>query len=276
MTQNTGTVIAVGGIAFQLFDEDVEFQGRYDYLLVGSDSVPQKSLAVYVSDRDFHEVPRNSEVAVNLFSGGLRIEKKDCWRAEYLEVAGRVNIEISRKLLQIDANSRAVVVSSVLRILVCELRRREGVLLFHASSVVSGGQAHLFLGESGVGKSTVCKLSGDRSLLGDEIAVVSPVDEGERFLVEPSPFVSERNLPRRSSISYPLGSLNFLEQSKEEERVRIDVRLALPQAMRCMLHFSDIPHEHELALDNALRMLSSVPAYRLRFSLSDKFWRLID
>jgi len=95
-------------------------------------------------------------------------------------------------------------------------------------------------------------------------------------MLESSPFVSDRSLPRRNGGAFRLASINILEQSEKDRRMQLGMKDALASVMRCLLHFSQEPAAHMRALDNIAALLESVPVFRLQFTLSDRFCQLVD
>lgn len=66
-----------------------------------------------------------------------------------------------------------------------ELLSRSGLLL-HACSAMAGGAAHLFLGPSGAGKTTIAAESDVDAVLCDEVSIIAR--EESRWWAYPSPF----------------------------------------------------------------------------------------
>lgn|GEM_PF-6147223 len=267
--------VAVGKLVFHVFDSVLENREAYRFLDSAGRELPNaRQIQVHVGDLNTSAMPESALVSVLSDENTINIEKRNSFQAIYDKANYSVELRVSPVLQKADSFSRAIVVSSITRILAAELLRSDGVMLFHGSSVVSHGGAHLFVGESGAGKSTICMLAENRELLADEISIAT--SESGFYRLEPSPFVSDRNLPRRAEQAFRLASINLLEQSTDDERIKIPPRDAIALVMKNLLHFSRETNEHMLALDNIVSLVESVPVFSLKFTLSTRFWNLID
>lgn len=92
-------------------------------------------------------------------------------------VARRAEALADPSLLVVDALVRAAVALDV---------AARGGCLLHAAAVVVDGEAHLFPGRSGEGKSTLASLAG--FALSDELCAVLPAADGDGFLVHGTPW----------------------------------------------------------------------------------------
>lgn len=103
---------------------------------------------------------------------------------------------------------------------------RHGRVLLHSSAIACEGKAHLFLGESGTGKSTHTRLwtrhIAGSDLLNDDSPALAC--EGGSILVYGSPWSGKTDCYRTEA--FPLGSLTRLHQSPCNEIVRLGVARA--------------------------------------------------
>lgn len=103
---------------------------------------------------------------------------------------------------------------------------RHGRVLLHSSAIACEGKAHLFLGESGTGKSTHTRLwarhIAGSSLLNDDSPALAC--EGDKILVYGSPWSGKTDCYRTEA--FPLGSLTRLHQSPRNEIARLGVARA--------------------------------------------------
>lgn len=99
-----------------------------------------------------------------------------------------------------------------------------GGIVFHASAIEARGKAHVFVGESGKGKTTIARLSND--LYGMRVLADNQVfirRKGEKYFVYPFPFTQFHKdgdkafLPvaafyiLHKSLSFTIKSLSFIE-----------------------------------------------------------------
>ncbi|OGO31820.1 MAG: hypothetical protein A2Z29_08450 [Chloroflexi bacterium RBG_16_56_11] len=156
------------------------------------------------------------------------------------------------------------------------IARRPPDLLLHSSGVVHGGQAYLFTGDSGSGKSTVCKLlSPDPSftILHDEVNAVGRTEKG--FSAWSTPLRGELGLT--ASRGGSLGAVFFLKQDRENFTVGLSSRKAAE-----LLCYSLIPPlrvaggklspEQGPSLEQLLALAGAVPCYELHFRKEPGFW----
>ena len=54
----------------------------------------------------------------------------------------------------------------------------KGGVLFHGAAMVRNGQAYLFTGHSGAGKTTVCRVTKDAQILNDDLVALKKSPEG--------------------------------------------------------------------------------------------------
>lgn len=97
---------------------------------------------------------------------------------------------------------------------ITDLMKKDGnFLLLHASSVLVGDRAHLFLAGSGGGKTTITKLlSKHYAVLTEETALLKLT--GKRFSLFQLPQIEKDAFPAKSNRSFPVGGLYLLEKSQ--------------------------------------------------------------
>jgi len=144
------------------------------------------------------------------------------------------------------------------------LARGRGVEL-HACGVVDAeGRGHLFLGQSGAGKSTMARLwqkTGKAQILSDDRIILR--ERGNRLWMYGTPWHGEAELacPARA----PLTELVFLRQGRSNERVPLGGAEAAARLFAC----SFPPFYSREGLEFTLRFLeqavTSVPCYEFRF-----------
>jgi len=148
----------------------------------------------------------------------------------------------------------------------------QGRCVFHAAGVVHKDFAHLFVGASGAGKSTVAAMSkilGYR-IIHDDHLVLYPDQVGNYLVTDMS-----LSIP-----GVPLKSIFFLNQDTTDRLVPLS---ALATTKGLLDGFLDIVGEH-LLTDQMLRyafafsadIARRTPGYELHFRKAPEFWKLID
>ena len=168
---------------------------------------------------------------------------------------------------------RPLSVDGFLRVCFSLLIIRRGGLLLHAASIASGGIGHVFTGPSGAGKTTVCRLSGARTILTDETTIVRP--NGHGFLVHGNPFPGE--LGRFGpNAAFPLASVNLLVKDASAGITALPPDDAVHVLLaNTLLHARDCGFAAQ-ALDNACAIAGAVAVRRLRFAAEPSFWEVIE
>ncbi len=150
-----------------------------------------------------------------------------------------------------------------------------GGLSLHAASLVFRGQAYVFLGPSGVGKSTLVATSGGEPALGDEVALLRGQAGGWRAYA--SPFWSDdEGLPLQSRgadpAGYPVARLLFLRQRPTLERRRLDPDVAADALLGHTLAYGLDAALAQRLLDAAVGLCAAVPAEELGLPLGVSVW----
>jgi hypothetical protein len=141
-----------------------------------------------------------------------RIEWRSATRAEVqtngatgsIDWSGGVD-DVLQAELRIYPQGAPESVGLFLRLLASLLLLPRRGLLIHASGVVAQGEAFVFLGESGAGKTTTARRLGREGALriSDDLAILR-VEQDDRISVEPCGFDRGGRLPGRAGTSWPL------------------------------------------------------------------------
>lgn len=162
-------------------------------------------------------------------------------------------------------------IDSLLRTLYASLLPREGASLYHAAALAFGGNASIFVGASGAGKTTLSRhlsrLKGVR-VLSDELAAVLKTSEG--FKACSTPFWGEFRMPTNNG-SRPLAQVIFLEKALPGEKslTRVPPPLAQRRLWKCLVSFENSRKSLEDSWDRMLEMLCYAPAFVLRWNKSE-------
>lgn len=155
-------------------------------------------------------------------------------------------------------------INTVMMLMFAFATARKNTLLMHASVTMKNGKGYLFLGKSGMGKSTHSQLWINNiegcSLLNDDNPVIRVSEEG-KVRVYGSPWSGKT--PCYRNLDVPVGAIVNLQQAKTN-KIR---RQTLPEAYASVyVSFSGYRFIKEMAdglhITNAM-VVSNVPCYQL-------------
>lgn len=253
--------VEIGRIPIALSTSDDGFldllRRRYDGFL--SSSTPEFELAFDLaatgSDPD-------AEVRVR------RENNDDDWILERGDFEARWDPRTGRG--RVRQNSNPYSLDSVLRIVHSLVLAERGGLLLHAASAICDGQAYLFSGVSGAGKTTMTRLApAGITLLTDEISYLRPAAAG--YAAFGTPFAGE--LARSGeNCSAPVAALFFLEKGLENRIDELPSAEALRRLMRNILFFAQDKGLVEKLFATACDFVARVPIRRLTFYPDVRVW----
>ncbi len=170
-------------------------------------------------------------------------------------------------------NANPYSLDSVLRILHSLILAERGGFLLHAASAICDGQAYLFSGVSGAGKTTMTRLAPpDITLLTDEISYLRPRADG--YAAFGTPFAGE--LARAGeNCSAPVAALFFLEKGAENRIDELSSAEAVRRLMRNILFFAEDKGLVEQLFATACDFVARVPIRRLTFYPDARVWDLV-
>lgn len=208
-------------------------------------------------------VSTEDELHVRMENGEWLLQRGD-FRARWNPDAGRGWIRQARSPYAIDC---------LLRIVHTLILARQGGFLVHAASAIRGGNAFLFAGVSGAGKTTISRLAPpDAKLLTDEISYVRR--DGNQYLACGTPFAGELARVGENQ-SAPLSALFLLEKGSENRIERVSPAEATQRLLRNILFFAEDPELVKLVFQSACEFASLVPIRRLVFVPDHRVWEII-
>jgi hypothetical protein len=187
---------------------------------------------------------------------------------------GTVAIDSGEMHLHLSPRQPVTDVDYGLRVLYALLAVRHGGILFHAAGIVRHGQAFVFFGHSGSGKTTVARFSSDSTILNDDLVLLLPQQAG--WTVHATPFwnASQCGPPRPGSA--PLAALLRLVQAPGVLIGRMNQAQALAEVISCIPVAMTYPGYSEVLVQRSMQLLTAVPAYRLHFLRDGSFWQAVD
>lgn len=203
------------------------------------------------------------------------------YKVDIIKVAKKVTYRRSDYLIEVDSNYTHAKVSvydefalkhALLNLYSSFIVHHNWGLLIHSSCVVEKGEAHIFAGHSGAGKSTAAKLSHPRPLLSDEATIVK-VNANE-ITIYNSPFRSELESTGDKRF-YPLESIQLLYQANHNKRNQLSKSDALLHLIDKVFYWTNSPEETKNILHLIKILVQTVPVYELHFQKNNTFWELI-
>jgi hypothetical protein len=251
-------------------DQEETALGRFGDLRVASEPVVTTSVFRAAAD-DFREIDtRGWEYGLDFDSGPSSV------RLAGLNLVGRLDWRpVLRGALwtPIGGGDRFPgIFENFCRVLVAYRLHEMGGAVIHGAAVVDNGEALLFAGRSGAGKSTVSRMALERGLtvLSDDLNALLPGP-----ILAGLPFTGDLENGGGPRAHYPLRALLRLEKDTED-RLR---PLGRAETAACLLACSPFvnadPGRHAALLSTLLDLMNRVPAYALRFSLTGRMWSIL-
>jgi len=258
------------------------FEDAVDLLLtgfVGASDVPARCdvhLTLDLGQLDRHE----PQAAHFVREGSVLVGRCEAWHARLGASSDRVSahfgIRDSRHLSPhlSEAWDHAVAsaaVASALRVTLAFAAPLVDGLLAHAAAAVSpAGNAWVFAGPSGEGKTTMTRRLANWRALADDAVLVFATAAGWR--VTGTPLQGSERLPRRAE-SFPIAGLAFLKKAPILDLARVSLAPAFAALLSRLIWF--FAPDQRLA-SRAHELVSSVPCWCLQSALSHDVAALLE
>lgn len=165
-----------------------------------------------------------------------------------------------------------------LRWFISEKLLEQNKYVLHSSCVLDRHhQAHLFLGHSGAGKTTITELSLPRLVLGDDMNIVS--SEDGRLMVEAGAIGGRFHSMIGYDKKVPVKACYWLKQSEKNAMTRLEETKAAQKFLASFanLNWPTLPVDKNFQLIQFASMsAASVPFYHLEFQKSASVWEMLD
>lgn len=145
------------------------------------------------------------------------------------------------------------------------------IMLLHGSSVMIDSQVYIFIGPSGVGKSTIINLLPKKHHYSDDIAVIKQINN-KYYLYNP---IFEPVNPKFQNQAFPIKKIFVLKQSKENKHkvIRLNKTKALVELIESnfqhnlMSYFPKYKDSvlYQRTVSQAKMLNQTVPVYTLSF-----------
>lgn len=162
-----------------------------------------------------------------------------------------------------------------LRVAAALLAFREDGLLIHAAGLQSKDRVHLFIGQSGSGKSTVVALSPDAAALNDDLIVLRP--QKEDWVACGTPFWNTETGHREGqTASGPLAGIYRLVQDSDVYLEQLSPAAATAELVANCPVINGSPAHLAALISRCRQLASAVPVRRLHFRKDGSFWRVLE
>jgi hypothetical protein len=153
------------------------------------------------------------------------------------------------------------------------LARGRGVELHGCGVIDHSGRGHLFVGQSGAGKTTTARMWGDdaREIISDDRVIVREIDGELRMFG--TPWHGEAELASPSSA--PLTGVYLLTQAAENELRELPPAVAVARLFGCTFPPFHDAAAIEFTMSMLERIVSRVPVREFRFTLDRNALKLI-
>jgi hypothetical protein len=175
-----------------------------------------------------------------------------------------------------------------LRVTYAVLAFQAGGLLFHGAGILHNHKGYLFFGHSGVGKTTVARLSSGDQILNDDLVILMPSQimpdltiaqpvgkDAQSWSIHSTPFWNPSQVsPNRLSVK--LAAMFQLVQDDYVYLEPLGKGQALAELVASLPVIPMDAHQGLNILDRMESLQKQVPIYNLHFLPDASFWRVIN
>ena len=162
--------------------------------------------------------------------------------------------------------------NSFLRFLYSLVLLKEPGFLVHAAGLVKNEKGYVFPGKSGVGKTTIARLSPDTTLLSDDLPLVKT---GGVPLIFGTPFWGGLAVGGEK-ISAPLARIYFPVKDTKNYTEKLNPRQVLEKLLPNVVFFFKSEKLSKQLFDLCFDLATKVPGYELHFLPDFSFWECVD
>jgi hypothetical protein len=162
-----------------------------------------------------------------------------------------------------------------LRVLYAWLCLDQSGVLLHASGVISKDKGFVFFGHSGSGKTTVSRLSLDRTVLSDDLVIIKESASG-KFWLYGVPFRGDFAEGPRVNANAELAAVFALVKDQEHRVDPLPLPEAIARLAACVPFVMAQPTQSARVVEICTRLVTSVPVRALHFARDPGFWKVID
>ncbi len=268
---------SIAGLTIELVAEDARARTLADVLFQDYASRGDAAPDLRVVVRGGKAIASDGrEVRVAGTDGSYTIERADCvGTLDLTPQGGERSVDGLWARATVHIADAPHSLSSFVRVACALVLAGSGGMLLHAASVVREGAAYLFVGPSGVGKTSIARtLPGPGIVLSDEIAAVRRV--GGQFRAFATPFWGDLQAVGAAPASAPVQRLLFPMHGSTTRCVPLSSASAVAMLLRSVVFFgADDALAARLVATAGDLVVESRPA-RLEFLPVPALWEVVD
>ena len=233
-----------------------------------TDDAPPDFTALLMLDADASQAGADASADQN------RPPQGDKWQLAAADFGGYILREARSADFTFRTPGALVNLDLVLKSIFAIIADLHGGLLLHASGLLVDGQALLFMGHGGSGKTTITKLSPHALALNDDTVLVHR--ENGRWLASGTPFWNHKTSDRAGQTAS--GTLKGIYRLVQDREVRLEPFSPPAAVAELLAHCPVINGRPDLlpALMARCRSLAAaVPIQRLYFRKDASFWEIL-
>lgn len=178
---------------------------------------------------------------------------------------GKVIVKSNNTVLseyKIDGDESVYIFDEIVYRLCMEVLITKSVLHLHSSFVWYNGQAILFTGPSGIGKTTQAELWRDYEdaiIVNGDVTLIRKIDNIWRAFGAPI----HGSSPYCENMDAPIAAIIVLKQAEENQLIRLDAFTALGECFPEIYRPEMSDETREILLDTVDALFSEIPVYQL-------------
>jgi hypothetical protein len=174
--------------------------------------------------------------------------------------------------LRVNSNLNLHYVEHFLRVVTAVRVFSLGGLLVHAAGIARNEFGFLFSGHSGAGKTTVCRLSEEFTVLNDDLVILRPTESG--WQISATPFTNPTQV-RPGVGTVKLHQILHLKQAKRHELNEVPNAKAVADLITHVPVISQSPKLISMLVNRCAQVTQRTEVSELHFLPDRDFWKLI-
>jgi len=163
---------------------------------------------------------------------------------------------------------RPLSLENYLRVILAQYLFHKGGFLLHASAIGYKNKAYIFTGPSGVGKSTIARISKNKLILSDDLVAIQKVNHG--YMAFPTPFgLQSRNIADKKLF---IAAVYLLRHSEKILCQRMSVKDTLARIISNIVFMGEITLPTDEILEKCYDFIKVVHCYDLAFNRDKNIW----
>ena len=174
--------------------------------------------------------------------------------------------------LRLNPNTSLQSVEFFLRVVTAVRIFSLGGMLVHAAGIARNESGFLFTGYSGAGKTTVCRLSDEFTVLNDDMVILSPSEFG--WQISATPFTNPTQV-RPGSGTVKLQKILHLKQARQHELKQVSNAKAVAELLTHIPVISQSPQHVPTLINRCVKIIHTTMVQELHFLPDKEFWKLL-